>query len=171
MGKNKKTQTIKLIIAIFVVIVFATIVIARIIKYQNEGEKNMPFTVSKIIIISTAQENKANTDSNKTNNNSGWNFDILQNNDVYISIEKSNTKKNEKIKNITIENIQITQNPEKGNIKAYMPSSLDSDKYTYTNNFLVNGSLTYRAADQSNLKNLQINKDGGTLGISFVNDS
>ncbi len=191
---RKKIQRIKLIVAIVVVMVIAIIVVARIIKYQKEGEKNMPYSISKIIVVSTANkyekneaegnkseedqpgENSGNQESqnenqNESQNNSIWKFDLIQNNDIYISIEKNeeNIKNDEKIKSVSIENIQISQSPLKGTLKAYMPNSLDGDKYKYTNDYIVSESLTYRSADESNFKYLVISNNGGTIGISFAN--
>ena len=96
-----KVQKLKFIIAIFIIVLVIAFVAFRIIKYQTEGEKNMPFNLSKIIVVSTAQKEDI-TQENGQNNL--WNFNIIQTNDVYISIErnKNNTKKDEKIKNIYI---------------------------------------------------------------------
>ena len=68
----------------------------------------MPFNLSKIIVVSTAQKEDI---SQENEQNNIWNFNIIQTNDVYISIErnKNNTKKDEKIKNISINNIEVTE--------------------------------------------------------------
>ena len=50
-----------------------------------------------------------------------------------------------------------------------MPSSLDGEKYKYTDDYIVSQSLTYRGAEESNYKTLQISKNGGNIGISFAN--
>ena len=46
-----KVQKLKFIIAIFIIVLVIAFVAFRIIKYQTEGEKNMPFNLSKIIFI------------------------------------------------------------------------------------------------------------------------
>ena len=168
---NKRIQKIKLIIAIVVVVIVAAIVVTRVLIYQKEGEKNMPFNLSKIIVVSTATKDDTQTVENQEQNSSIWNFNIIQTNDIYISIEnnENNTKKDEKIKNITIENIQILENPSIGSLKAYMPNSIDGEKYKYTDEYIVSQSLTYRGAEESNLKTLHISKNGGSIGISFAN--
>ena len=51
-----RIQKLKFIIAIFIIVLVVAFVIFRIIKYQTEGEKNMPFNLSKIIVVSTAQK-------------------------------------------------------------------------------------------------------------------
>ena len=126
-----KVQKLKFIIAIFIIVLVIAFVAFRIIKYQTEGEKNMPFNLSKIIVVSTAQKEDI-TQENGQNNL--WNFNIIQTNDVYISIErnKNNTKKDEKIKNISINNIEIIEKPTVGELKPYMPNSLEGENYKYT---------------------------------------
>lgn len=167
---NKKVQKIKLLIAAIVVLIAAILVCVRISIYEKEGEKNMPFNVSKIIIISTAQKDETSVNVEQTQNILG-DFNIIQNNDIYISIEKDekNAKKDESIKNITIENIEILTAPQKGTLKAYMPNSLEGSKYNYSDDYLVSQSLTYRGADQNNYQNLQINKNGGNIAFSLAN--
>ena len=90
-----RIQKLKFIIAIFIIVLVVAFVIFRIIKYQTEGEKNMPFNLSKIIVVSTAQKEDI---SQENEQNNIWNFNIIQTNDVYISMErnKNNTKKNKK---------------------------------------------------------------------------
>ena len=122
-----RIQKFKFIIAIFIIVLVVAFVIFRIIKYQTEGEKNMPFNLSKIIVVSTAQKEDI---SQENGQNNIWNFNIIQTNDVYISIErnKNNTKKDEKIKNISINNIEVTESPAVGVLKPYMPNSLRGRK-------------------------------------------
>ncbi len=165
---NKKVQRIKFIIAIIVVILAALFVFIRIYNYNKSGEKDMPFTVSEIIVVSTARKYEPENIEPIENSGAIWNFDIVQNNDMYIGIT-NNSKNDEKIKNVSIENIQIIESPKKGSIKTYMPNSLDGARYTYTDNFQVLNSLTYRGAEENSYKNLQINRNGGKLSISFVN--
>ena len=81
-----RIQKLKFIIAIFIIVLVVAFVIFRIIKYQTEGEKNMPFNLSKIIVVSTAQKEDI---SQENEQNNIWNFNIIQTNDVYISIEKN----------------------------------------------------------------------------------
>ena len=168
---NKKVQRIKLIVAIAVVILVAILLAIRILIYQKNGEKNMPFNLSKIIIISTAQKDESIENVEGQSTEASWNFKIIQNNDIYISIDgtDNNVNKKETIKNITLENIEIKEVPQKGVLKAYMPNSLEGARYTYTDEYVVPKSLTYRGADESSYKNLQINKNGGIITISFAN--
>lgn len=166
---NKKVQRIKLIIAIMVVLVTAIIVGIRIYIYNKNGEKNMPFQVKELIIVSTARKYEGETGAPAESNGSIWNFDVVQNNDMYIEIKNNNAKEYEKIKNVKMSNIQITQNPAKGSIKVYMPNSVDGARYTYTNEFEVKDSLTYRGSEENSYKDLRINRNGGKLSMSFAN--
>lgn len=164
--ERKKIQRIKMIIAILAILIIAGFVTYRIVKYQTEGEKNMPFVLSKIIVVSTVTTTDSVPDEGE--NTFLWNYNLIQNNDIYISIE-NNSKKNEKIKNISIQNIQIIEGPSVGTLKAYMPSSLDGKQYDYADEFIIKESLTYRGSDENNFKNLQIARNGGNLGFSLAN--
>ena len=78
---SKRVFHICMVISILVVMLFIFGMIA--LRYEVEGETNLPFYISKIIIVSTVNgEEKENPDYN-------WDFDIMQNNDIYISLEKN----------------------------------------------------------------------------------
>ena len=163
--KQKKKEIIKAIIAVAFLIILLIIVGLIMIKYSVEGEKNMPFYLSKMTIISTA-EGVENADSTEK-----WNMNIYQNNDIYFSIEKNeNADENEAIKSVSIENIQITKTPIIGEIKSYMPNSGEGRVFTYTENYVIqNQSLTYQGGTQTDLKMLQIGNQGGNIAIRFTN--
>ena len=165
---NKKVQRIKLIIAILVIVIVAVIIGIRIHIYNKIGEKNMPFQVSEIIVVSTARRYEGGEAAPIEDDNSLWNFQVVQNNDMYIEI-KNNAKETEKIKNIKISNIEIIQVPNKGSIKVFMPNSVDGARYTYTDEYEVKDSLTYGGYEENSYKDLRINKNGGKLSISFAN--
>ena len=86
MDKEKKKQMIKLCIAITTFVIIILLVGMTMIKYQVEGDKNMPFNLSKIIIVSTAE-------GQETKGDKKWNFKVYQNNDVYIYIDKNENYK------------------------------------------------------------------------------
>lgn len=165
MDKEKKKQTIKLCIAIIIFAIIIILVAAIIIRYQVEGDKNMPFNLSKIIMVSTAEGNEAEGEKK-------WNFDVLQNNDLYIYIDKNeNYKGKEKtIKSVRIENINITKAPKKGEIKAYMPNSVEGRLFDYSDEYLIQeNKLEYKGAAESNARTLEIGSNGGNLLLSFSN--
>ena len=165
---NKKVQRIKFIIAVIVVLIALIFVGISIYSYSKNGEKNMPFELSKIIVVSTARKYESEDAQPIELNGAIWNFNVVQNNDMYIEL-KNNAKEDEKIKNIKISNIQVVQSPNKGLIKTYMPNSLDGARYTYAEEYLVNDSLTYRGSEENSYKDLHINRKGGQLSISFAN--
>lgn len=165
MESDKKIQTIKFYVAIIIMVIILIFVAMVIIKYQVEGEKNMPFNLSKIIVISTAEGVE------KEDKKENWDFDIFQNNDVYLYIDKnlnfsSNTETY--ISSVTIENIRVT-GPIIGEIKAYMPNSLEGRLYDYSEDYIIDESLVYKGGNKSNSRTLEIGNQGGEILIRFSN--
>ncbi len=74
--KQKKIFHICMIIIIITVILFVLAMI--VVKYSVEGKKNMPFNLSKVTIISSVEGIDKDSGENK------WDFDVNQNNDIYI---------------------------------------------------------------------------------------
>ena len=164
MNKEKNKQMIKFCIAVVVLAIIILLVVTTMIRYEVEGDKNMPFNLSKIIIVGTAEGTE--TDGKKK-----WNFDVFQNNDVYIYIDKNENYSGEEktIKSVKIENINITKAPTKGEVKAYMPNSVEGRIFSYEEEYLVDGKLEYKGAPESNSKTLEIGSNGGNLIIRFSN--
>ena len=164
MDKEKLKQTIKLCVAVFVFAIIILLVVTVMIRYQVEGDKNMPFNLSKVIIISTAE-------GTETEGKKKWNFDVYQNNDLYIYLDKNeNYVGDEKvIKSVRLENINITKAPNKGEIKVYMPNSVEGRLYSNKEEYLVNGSLEYKGAGESDSKALEVGSNGGNVLIRFSN--
>ena len=134
------------------------------IKYEVEGDKNMPFDLSKIVIVSTA-EGIESEGKNK------WNFNIYQNNDIYFYIDKNEQYqgRDTHIEKIRIENIQITEKPKVGEIKAYMPNSTDGRLYSYEDTYIIEDKLEYKGASKSNPQTLEIGNQGGSALMSLSN--
>lgn len=162
---SKRKETIKACVAMAIIILIIAISIILTIKYNVEGEKKMPFKLAKITMVSTAEgvENVGATEK--------WNFKIYQNNDVYFSFEKTeNCEEDDKIKTINIENIQITQNPAKGKIVAFMPNSGEGRAFSYEEQYqLTENKLTYKGAAKSDTRTLELGNQGGTAVIRFSN--
>ena len=136
MKEEKIKNAIKAGIAITLLIITIIMVITIMLQYESEGEKNMPFELSKITIVSTAEVTEV-TESEEQDNND-WKFNIIQNNDIYCTISKNeNYNKEEIIKSITIQNIQVLENPAVGNIGAYMPNSLDGRIFKYNDEYKI----------------------------------
>ena len=185
MEKNNFKQTIKFIGIILVVAIIIAIAVFKVIKYEVEGEKNMPFQLGKIIVISSATINSAEENNTAQTAEDGtvkeenaeqqiekfiWNENVIQTNDVYVYIDKNeNNKEEQLIKNVKIENIQFLKNVNIGKIQVYMPSSVEGVLYKYINDYVVNSTLTYRGAEKDDKKNLEIGNQGGCVYFSFAN--
>ncbi len=163
---EKRKETIKLIIAVTILALVLLGVAIAMIKYEVEGETNMPYQLSKIVIIGTVEGVETSEKSKEK-----WNFDIYQNNDVYFYIDQNanNIKEDELIKSVKISNIQIKNAPQKGTIKTYMPNSEAGRLYTYDEQFLVEEKLEYKGSSSSNSSNLEIGSKGGQVLIRFSN--
>jgi len=134
------------------------------LKYEVEGEKNLPFEIKKIMVISTAEGVQEENTEQK------WSFNIDQNNDLYIRIEKNdNNKKNEVIKNISIDNFRVVKKPEKGNIEIYRPA--EEGLYKKENQYLVTEKLQYLGAKETNLSKLEIANQGGMILFRCSNEN
>ena len=178
MIRDTVKQKIKFSIVISLIVVAISFAIFTVMKYQVEGEKVVPFKLGKVIIISSASttaESNENVETTEGTENAPaenylWNEKVVQTNDVYIYIDKNQDYKKEQIiKSVKIENIQILENVKLGKIQVYMPNSLDDGLYKYADEYLVNSTLTYTGASADNKKTLEIGNQGGCICISFAN--
>ena len=111
---SKKIFHICMIIAIIAAILFGVGIL--VLRYQVEGETNMPFEISKISVISSVD---STTNSDEANM---WNMNVIQNNDIYVYIDKNNSYgKTEIIENVVLENFTINKDIEKGQMHIYKP--------------------------------------------------
>ena len=95
-------KIIRIFIAILITILIATIIALLILKYNVEGEDNVPFELSKIMVISTGE----GKDIQEEQSENKWNLEILQNNDIYLEISKNkNYEEIEIIDKIIIDNL------------------------------------------------------------------
>lgn len=154
--ENHKKQIIKKATVISVLVLLIIAVAFIMIKYEIEGEKNMPFKLSKIMIISTA-DGITKDDSTIT---------VYQCNDFYLSIEKnSDESTNSMIKNIYIENITVMSQPQKGVVKFYRPSINGKLVYDNSKECQLDDSITYAGDIQTSLHALTIANQGGTISF------
>lgn len=72
-------------------VIILVIIIGIILKYQVEGEKNVPFYLAEMNVISTA-EGVGNQEATEMR----WNMNIFQNNDIYLKIAKNEIIKKQK---------------------------------------------------------------------------
>ena len=156
---SKKILNICIICIIIVAIIFTAVML--ILNYDEKGETNMPFKVSKISIVSTVNGQDVE------NSEAKWDINVIQNNDVYIYIEKNDDyKKQETIKNVKLENITIAEKPEVGEIKIYNDSVLFENK----DENIVN-ELEFKGAKSTDAKKLEISNQGGVLIFRCANNN
>ena len=162
--KDKK-EKIKAAVAAGIVILLIFTAIGITYRYSIEGEENMPFNLSKIVVGSMVVSEDTELSTISTENN------IIQNNGVYIEIKKNeNYGKDAIIKKVEIANIEVVGQPQKGEIKIYFPSTKENRKFIYSNEHILEGNtLTYNGANKSDTSTLEINNQGGTIAIAFGN--
>lgn len=156
---NKKIfHVVMIIVMIFTILFIAGILVLR---YQVEGEANIPFKITKISIVESVEgtENEGAIEK--------WNLNVNQNNDIYIYIEKnSNYGKTEIIEEIEINNININKEKEKGELKLYKP--VIDEKRMFINakeNEISN--IIYTGELESNLKEQKISNQGGIVAFRY----
>lgn len=160
-----KKRIIHLCVVIFIVVMLILIAAALIFKYQVEGEKNLPFKLSTINIISTA-ESDLSQDEDEV-----WHAGILQKNDVFFVIEKnSDYKKEDAIKSVRFENFNIVKTNENMVVKIYRPTT-SASTYNYSDEYKLENNLEYVGGQETNTETLQINNQGGLIGFSVTLDN
>ena len=161
---NKKAFHISMLIVIVAIILFVLGII--VLQYNIEGETNMPFILNKIAIISSVEGTDKEAGSNR------WAFDVSQNNDINLYIEKNkNYDKQEAIKSILIDNIEIQRNSEKGKINFYRPNTTESGVYFKNVEENLVQTIEYKGAMQTDLKKLEISNQGGLIMFRVANDN
>ena len=157
---NKKIFHIIMITAIvFVILCVAGILILR---YQVEGESNMPFKIKKISIVESVEGNAIQGATEK------WNLNVNQNNDIYIYIEKnSNYGKTEIIEDVEISNIKTNKQNEKGELKLYKPV-IDEKRMFINSAENEITEITYKGELQSNIKEQKISNQGGIIAFRYA---
>ncbi len=157
-----KKRIIHIYVMISLIIIILLLTIFFMLKYSVEGEKNLPFKIEKINIISTAESDI------KQDDEENWHAGILQENDIFLCLNKNeNYKKVDTIKSIKIENFQTEKSNENMQIKIYRPKSNDFDYY-YSEDFQVLDTIQFNGELETNLEDLQINNQGGTIGFSIA---
>ncbi len=163
MGFNKRK--LKMIILIFFLTLILAVIFSIILKYNTEGETNMPFAISKIIVISTAEGIDKESEYK-------WDLDIVQVNDIYIEIDKNkNYSSTEIIDKIIIDNIKIKNKLNNQEINLYKTSEERKDVYNDKENYLINNSVEYIGAEKTDNENLTIANQGGLVTLKCVNEN
>ena len=154
---SNKKEIIKRAAMIISLAIIIIIVGFLMIKYETEGEKNLPFKLSKIMVISTADGKLEGEDK----------IIVTQCNDLYLSIEKMQ-EDNSMIKNIYIENIKVMSKPKIGTVKFYRPNTTEGQAYVYKDELLLENSITYVGDSKTSLQNLTISNQGRNNWFSYM---
>lgn len=165
---NEESKLNKLILkgayAVIIVLIIAVIGLL-ILKYEVEGEKNMPFKLSSVLVLSNAEGYQE-----KESKEYKWDTEVFQINDIYLNIEKNkNHKETEIIKSIEIENIKINEAPKIGEFAFYRVASNDKNLFDYKEDYKINEKVQYIGDVKSDLSNLKISNQGGTIILRAVN--
>ena len=160
-----KTKSFHICMIIVIIVVILFIVGMLVLRYNVEGETNMPFNLSKIAIISTQQ----GIDNGETNTR--WSFDIQQANDIYLYIDKNDAyDKTEIIRSVRVDSFQIESNNNE-NIKLYKPNTREENIiFKYDDEDIIQ-SLEYTGNVESDLKNLKIANQGGIIAFRCSNNN
>ena len=162
------TKAFHICMTIVIVTIILFVAGIMVLRYQVEGETNMPFEISKIILISTSDGVDKNTEGQANT----WAFDINQSNDIYIYLEKnSNYKEQEAIKNVKIDNFNVQKNKEIGTTKFYRPNILETGgNFSNTQENEIQ-SIEYTGGLEADIKNLVIANQGGVILFRYANNN
>lgn len=158
-NKKKKAIHISIIVSIIVILIFSFLI--AMIFYEVEGEKKLPFNISKVSVVSSIEgiDKQVEGYSNAK--------DVNQNNDIYIYIAKNeNYKETEVIKNIVLDNFTVNkQNGQYGiyELKGTAEDMLKTKEENKTNKITFTGVL------EPNLNDMQISNQGGIIVFRYSN--
>lgn len=160
--KTNIKNTLKRSLFIAFILIAITIVISIVVKYQVEGEKNLPYSINKILITSHAFAK----DNENKQDGAIWDINLKNDNNVYIYIEKNDKQTKDTIKTVQLSNFKITKNPKIGNLKIYRPTGeLGSNLYEFSEQDYLKSKIIYNGAKVDTLKNLEIRNEGGMIGF------
>lgn len=165
---NKQALSKKMIhICITIILIIGILFTATIfvLRYDEKGEINMPFSISKISIISTVDGQDVENSEHK------WEKIVNQNNDIYIYVEKNpQYDKTETISSIVLENFQTEKKSNTGEIKFYKQCQDEKILYKNIDEFSFE-KLEYIGTKESNSKNLEISNQGGIIEFRCANNN
>ena len=160
-----KTKSFHICMIMVIIVVILFVVGLLVLRYNVEGETNMPFNLSKIAIISTQE----GMDDGQTNTR--WSFDVHQSNDIYLYIDKNDAyDKTEIIKSVRVDNFQI-EAKNQDNVKLYKPDATEENVIFQYNDEDMIQSLEYTGDVESDLKNLKISNQGGIIAFRCSNNN
>ena len=157
----RKALYVAIIAVIIVSISFTALMF--ILRYDEKGETNMPFEVTKISVISVANAQDVKDDKNK------WNKNVELDNDIFIYLDKNDEyKKTETIEKIVINNFKIVQKSKKGEISIYKPSENQNSFFENSEENKV-AEITYTGEQSTDIQKLHISNQGGMIAFRIAN--
>ena len=160
---NKSISIKKYIIFLFLILVLS-VVFFIMIKYNVEGEKNIPFNITNLMIISSAETEELENHDNL------YQANIIQKNDIYLAIEKNkNYKKQDAIKKIMFNNFNVVEKGNTGTVKIYRISTGEKT-FDYKEEYEIRDSLEFLGDLNTNLKmeKMTIANQGGLIQFSVI---
>lgn len=155
----EKSNILKKSLFFVLICVLIMVVLSIMVKYDVEGEKKLPFSISKILLVSTVDGQRVEDTQNI------WDINVTQVNDIYMYIDKTGTG-DETIKSITFENF-VVNGPQKGNLKLLRPTGDLSNLYAQSEQNYLSENITYSGATIDDMKSLEIANNGGVAGFRF----
>ena len=160
MERYNDKKIIKIGIISFILVLIIAIIGLIMLKYEVEGENNLPFNISKIIVASSVEGIQ------KENSEYKWDFVLVQNNDFHISIEKNDWYgKDEIIEKVIFDNFNLT----KENSKIYMPTVAEGKIFENVDKYIVKDKLEYIGNINTDIKNLKMANQGSTVVFRHSN--
>ena len=157
----KNAIHISIIVLILIAIAFTALMI--ILRYDEDGEKNMPFEVSKIIMTCITDGEDVEDKKNR------WNKNISQNTDIYIYIQKNEEyKKTETIENVIIKNMIVSSGTQKGEIAFFRPSNNENLVFENKDEYKLS-EIIFEGDMETKTQNLKISNQGGKVAFRCAN--
>lgn len=157
--KNKQKYVI-----LFLLILIFSITFFIMYKYHVEGEKNLPFNITKLVVVCSAK-----TEDIEVNENT-YQANVIQENHIYLAIEKNEKySKEDAIKKIIFNNFKVVETGNKGAVKFYRTST-GTKTFEYKDNYEIKDSIEYLGAKETNLKaeKMTIANQGGLIELSIA---
>ena len=157
------TKQFHIIMVLFIILAILFVVGVISLKYNVEGEGNLPFYISKISIISNVEGVDIEDEVNK------WNLQVNQNNDIYLYIKKNDRYKDtEIIESVKLDNFDIKEKSKVGEIKLLKPdSNIDSIIFKNVTENEVD-SIEYTGDMESSIKEQKISNQGGLVVFRYA---
>ena len=158
-----KALHVSIIVLIVVAIIFTAMML--ILRYDEKGEENMPFDISKISIISSINGQDIE------DNNNLWNKSVGQDNDIYIYIEKNkNYHQTETIDKVVLNNFKVNQSPKKGSVSFFQPSNNEKEFFENIDKYKTE-EIIFTGEQLTKLKELKISNQGGLIAFRVANQN